>query len=50
VSWRQLRYVLDHYDDYPRRKRFDYPAEETLWRAAQDVREIEDALSALKPA
>jgi len=50
VSWRQLRYVLDHYDDYPRRKRFDYPAEETLWRAAQGVREIEDALSALKPA
>jgi hypothetical protein len=50
VSRRRLRDVLDHYDDRPRRNRnFDYPTDERLWRAAQGVREIEDALDPLNP-
>ena len=50
VSRRRLRYVLDHYDDRPQRNRnFDYPTDEPLWRAAQGVREIEDALEPLNP-
>lgn len=48
VSWRHLRYVLDQYDQQPwrNRKRY-YPSEDPLWRAAEGVREIEDALAAL---
>ena len=48
VSRRFLRDVLDHYEDRPRRNRnSDYPTDEPLWRAAQGVREIEDALEPL---
>jgi hypothetical protein len=48
VSWRRLRYVLDHYDDHPRRDRNRiYSTDEPLWRAAQGVREVEDALTEL---
>jgi hypothetical protein len=50
VSRRRLRDVLDHYEDRARRNRnSDYPTDEPLWRAAQGVREIEDALEPLNP-
>jgi hypothetical protein len=51
VSWDHLRHVLDHYDDPPWRNRNrGYPLDDPLWRAAQGVREIEDALKSLGPA
>lgn len=51
VSWDHLRHVLDHYDDPPwRNGNRGYPSDDPLWRAAQGVREIEDALKSLGPA
>jgi hypothetical protein len=50
VSWEHLRYVLDHYEDRPWRDRNRvYPTDDPLWRAAQGVREIEDAVKSLGP-
>ncbi len=48
ASRRHLAFVLDSYweHDWRREQRGDHPPEDHLWRAAQAVREIADALTA----